>query len=88
MSMKRQSIREDQVGARAGSYAMSARQAPRLAKGKKDLASAPIDPKAAFLLSQIDGTLTVDDLADLTGMAREDVVAICERMARLGLVLL
>jgi hypothetical protein len=88
MPVRRPSIRVDQVGARAGSYAISARHAPRLAKGKKDLASAPIDPKAAFLLSQIDGTMTVDDLADLTGMAREDVVAICERMARLGLLLL
>src|SRR6185295_9208900 len=60
----RHSLREDDVGSKR--IALSAKHIPRLAKGKRDLSTAPIDPKDAFLLSQIDGMLTVDDLADLT----------------------
>jgi hypothetical protein len=83
---KRASLRVDDVG--TAGLGLSAKQTPRLAKGRRDLASAPIDPKAAFVLSQIDGRVTVDDLADLTAMPREDVLAILQRCVRLGLVLL
>jgi hypothetical protein len=83
---KRASLRVDDVG--TAGLGLSAKQTPRLAKGRRDLAQAPIDPKAAFVLSQIDGRVTVDDLADLTAMSRDDVLAILQRCVRLGLVLL
>lgn len=61
---------------------------PRPAKKKKDLASAPIDNREAFLLTRIDGQLNVEDLADLTGMPLAEVLTIVQRLARLGLIIL
>jgi len=43
---------------------------PQLAKPLHELANAPISPRAAFLLSRIDGTLTIDELLDVSGMPR------------------
>ena len=43
---------------------------PQLARPLHELASAPISPRAAFLLSRIDGTLTVDEILDVSGMPR------------------
>jgi hypothetical protein len=43
---------------------------PQLAKSLQELQSAPINPRAAFLLSRIDGTLTIDELLDVSGMPR------------------
>jgi hypothetical protein len=43
---------------------------PQLAKPLHELSSAPISPRAAFLLSRIDGTLTIDELLDVSGMPR------------------
>ena len=42
----------------------------QLAKSLQELQSAPINPRAAFLLSRIDGTLTIDELLDVSGMPR------------------
>jgi tetratricopeptide (TPR) repeat protein len=43
---------------------------PELARPLHELAGAPISPRAAFLLSRIDGTITVDELLDVSGMPR------------------
>lgn len=43
---------------------------PQLAKPLHELAGAPINPRAAFLLSRIDGMLTIDELLDVSGMPR------------------
>jgi hypothetical protein len=43
---------------------------PRLAKSLSELGSAQISPRAAFLLSRIDGMLTIDELLDVSGMPR------------------
>ena len=43
---------------------------PQLAKPLHELQNAPISPRAAFLLSRVDGTLTVDELLDVSGMPR------------------
>ncbi len=43
---------------------------PVLARPLHELANAPISPRAAFLLSRIDGTLTLDELLDVSGMPR------------------
>jgi tetratricopeptide (TPR) repeat protein len=43
---------------------------PQLAKPLHELSNAPISPRAAFLLSRIDGTLTIDELLDVSGMPR------------------
>ncbi|MEO6773910.1 MAG: hypothetical protein ABI467_12995 [Kofleriaceae bacterium] len=43
---------------------------PQLSRPLHELAAAPISPRAAFLLSRIDGTLTIDEVLDVSGMPR------------------
>jgi hypothetical protein len=43
---------------------------PQLARPLHELAEAPISPRAAFLLSRIDGMLTIDEILDVSGMPR------------------
>ncbi|HSD88068.1 MAG TPA: hypothetical protein VLB44_11160 [Kofleriaceae bacterium] len=43
---------------------------PQLARPLHELSNAPISPRAAFLLSRIEGTLTIDELLDVSGMPR------------------
>ncbi|HEY5944835.1 MAG TPA: hypothetical protein VIV40_05060 [Kofleriaceae bacterium] len=52
------------------SYLGSLDRQPQLAKPLHELQNAPISPRAAFLLSRIDGTLTIDELLDVSGMPR------------------
>jgi len=43
---------------------------PALARPLHELGSAPISPRAAFLLSRVDGTLSLDEILDVSGMPR------------------
>ncbi|MCW5808625.1 MAG: hypothetical protein KIT31_40115, partial [Deltaproteobacteria bacterium] len=43
---------------------------PMLARPLHELARAPISPRAAFLLSRVDGTLSLDEILDVSGMPR------------------
>lgn len=43
---------------------------PILARPLHELAEAPISPRAAFLLSRVDGLLTIDEILDVSGMPR------------------
>lgn len=43
---------------------------PVLARPLHELAAAPISPRAAFLLSRVDGTLSLDEILDVSGMPR------------------
>jgi len=43
---------------------------PQLAKPLHELAATPLNPRAAFLLSRIDGTLSLDEILDVSGMPR------------------
>jgi len=43
---------------------------PVLARPLHELGSAPISPRAAFLLSRVDGTLSLDEILDVSGMPR------------------
>ncbi|HMG52198.1 MAG TPA: hypothetical protein VK601_01925, partial [Kofleriaceae bacterium] len=45
-------------------------RAPSLARPLHELGSAPISPRAAFLLSRVDGTLSLDEILDVSGMPR------------------
>jgi hypothetical protein len=45
-------------------------RAPALARPLHELGSAPISPRAAFLLSRVDGTLSLDEILDVSGMPR------------------
>lgn len=81
-------VRVDDVGGTAMKIASRGRpsSAPRLAKGKLDASKAPLDSQSAYILSLIDGTTTVDGLADITGISVERVTQIVDRLQRLGFV--
>jgi hypothetical protein len=59
---------------------------PKVVKSRGDLAAAPLDPREAFLLSMIDGQLTVGSLIDASGMSADEVHTILARLRRLGIV--
>lgn len=52
------------------SYLGSLERTPQLAQPLHELANAPIGPRAAFLLSRVDGQLTIDEVLDVSGMPR------------------
>ena len=86
---KRVSIREDNVGQRVNdvdAIGVASRCVPRILKSKAELAAAPIDHRAGFLLAHIDGVTSVTGLVDITGMSEEEVDQILERLRRLGIV--
>jgi hypothetical protein len=43
---------------------------PALARPLHELGAAPISPRAAFLLSRVDGVLSLDEILDVSGMPR------------------
>lgn len=86
---KRVSIREDNVGQRVNNVdaiGVASRCVPKILKSKAELAAAPIDHRAGFLLAHIDGVTSVAGLVDITGMSEEEVDQILERLRRLGIV--
>lgn len=86
----RVSIREDDLGAAVKSGAAAAgvagRQVPRIVRTKDEIAEAPIDHRAGFLLAHIDGVTDVQGLVDIAGMPESDVHEILDRLRRLGIV--
>ena len=86
---KRVSIREDNVGQRVNdvdAIGAASRRVPNILKSKAELAAAPIDHRAGFLLAHIDGVTSIAGLVDITGMSEEEVDQILERLRRLGIV--
>jgi hypothetical protein len=56
---------------------------PELARPLHELASAPISPRAAFLLSRVDGTLSLDEILDVSGMPRLEAYRyLCQLLLR------
>ena len=87
---KRVSIREDNLGKNimdvADAVGATSRIVPKLLKTKAEIAAAPIDHRAGFLLAHVDGVTTVAGLVDVCGMPEEEVAQILERLRRLGIV--
>jgi hypothetical protein len=46
----------------------------------------PLDHRAGFLISLMDGTLDLDMLIDISGMTRDDVLAIVQELHEIGAV--
>lgn len=56
---------------------------PHLAKALHDVVDEPLDSRAAFLLSRVDGTLTFEELLDVSGMPRLEAGRyLCQLMMR------
>lgn len=86
----RASIRVDDVGAAvksgADAVSVSGRQVPKIVRTKGEIAEAPIDHRAGFLLAHIDGVTSVQGLVDIAGMPENEVHEILDRLRRLGIV--
>jgi len=86
----RASIRVDDVGAAvksgADAVSVSGRQVPKIVRTKDEIAAAPIDHRAGFLLAHIDGVTSVQGLVDIAGMPENEVHEILDRLRRLGIV--
>lgn len=59
---------------------------PRVVADAKTIAAAPIDHRAAFLLSFIDGKTIVRDLLDVSAMDRAEIDAVLSRLRELGII--
>lgn len=79
----------DDVGAAAVKIARTRREsAPKLVATRSIISRAPIDTRAAFILSLIDGRNSTAAIVDMSGMPEAEVKGILERLARLGLITL
>jgi hypothetical protein len=54
--------------------------------GAERLDSLDLDPRAVFLLTRIDGTLSVEDLLDISGMSRFETARLLLRLRELSLL--
>jgi hypothetical protein len=84
-------VRVDEVGEAAVAIAAkrgraSAVAAPTLLKTRRELESAPINHRDAFILSLIDGNTSVQGVVDLAAMPDGEVRGILERLAGLGII--
>jgi hypothetical protein len=59
---------------------------PRLLMGPRELVQLPIDHRAGFLLSHIDGTRTVQELVDICHLSEEDAMQVVEALVALGAI--
>ena len=86
----RSPVTVDEVGKAAVALARATRRdsAPKLVASRTVVAKAPIDTRAAFVLALVDGRNTVDAILDMSGMPVDEVKAILDRLARLGLIAL
>ncbi len=79
-------VRIDEVGSAAVTLATGATTPrPTPAAGRP---AAKLDPREAWVLSLVDGSLGIDDLADVTSIARADMVTILNRLVELGYVVM
>lgn len=78
----------DDVGPVAVKLARSTRRqtAPKLLASKDEIAKAPLDARAAFVLSLVDGHNALDAVVDMAGMPETEVRDLLARLARLGLI--
>jgi hypothetical protein len=59
---------------------------PVLAVPMHEVARQPLDTRAAFLLSRVDGTLTLDELLDVSGMPRLEALRHLSHLVGLGVL--
>lgn len=82
----REPLKVDTVGDVAVKMAKAPLNVPKLLVAPAMIAKAPIDQRAAFLLSLVDGQSNMAEIVSAAGMPEAEVRATFERLARLGLV--
>ena len=59
---------------------------PLAAVGAAEITAGALDHRAGFMLSLMDGVMTVDTLLDIAGMARFDALRTLSGLLRAGLI--
>jgi hypothetical protein len=59
---------------------------PRLLLGPNEIAKLPMDPRAAFLTSFIDGTQSMEEILDVCAMPEAEALELMERLRTLGAI--
>jgi len=59
---------------------------PRMVLSTADLKALPLGSDAAFVLSQIDGMSSVDDIIDISGFPRADTLRILHDLVQAGVI--
>jgi hypothetical protein len=65
---------------------VSSSMVPRVVVTLDELRDLPIDARAAFLVSLADGHCSVETIADVAGMPKDEVAAIFATLVQLGAV--
>jgi HD-GYP domain-containing protein (c-di-GMP phosphodiesterase class II) len=59
---------------------------PRVVLGPTEIASLPLDPRAGYLLSFMDGSTSLEEIAEASGVAEDEVRRLVRELERLGVV--
>lgn len=71
-----------------GAVELLRRTVPRVLGATGDLVQAPLDHREGFVLSLVDGQTTVQALIDVAGMPDGELIAVLQRLRRLGIITL
>jgi hypothetical protein len=62
------------------------RKVPRLAVSTNDLKALPLDHRAGFIISFVDGTYSIEMILDVCALRRQDALAILGDLAARGVI--
>ncbi len=82
---KREAVRVDEVHSKRITIRGAAESRPRVVDTKR-IARAPLESRDAFVIQLIDGTMTMSELSDASGIPEGELEGIVARLIRLGIV--
>ncbi len=59
---------------------------PRVVKASGELATLPIDHRAGFLLTRVDGTQTVEEILDVCAMSPDEALELMAKLRDMGVI--
>ena len=59
---------------------------PRVTKSPAEMAHLPIDPRGGFLLAQVDGMQTLEEILDVCAMPAAEALEVIEHLKGLGVL--
>jgi len=59
---------------------------PRRVVGERELLTLPLDHRAGFLLTHVDGATSLRTLMDISGMTHDETIALVEQLVALSVI--
>jgi hypothetical protein len=72
----------------AGSFDIPLAHVPFVVMSKEEIVTLPLDARHGFVLSLVDGVLSVGDILDVCGLDRVEAIEIVASLVRSGVVVL